>query len=186
MTIATSEFCKQVAQVIEFAGFGPCAALPSAVVVQAFDGTRSFPVLPNLTVKGLTEGNGWCFPNVLSPTTLAVAQIIEDAFVMKGMPPPGYNSTMKIESSDLPFHIEVRYLWLTDPEEDARAVVALLLEQGIPVWATESRLGYHDHRDRFIASRIKSLLGTYASTHPAPNKEILELTPEIIETVESL
>jgi hypothetical protein len=186
MTTKTFEFCKQVAQVIEFAGFGPCAALPSAIVVQAFDGTRSFPVLPNLTVEGLTVGNGWRFPNVLSPTTLAVAQIIEDAFVMKGMPMPGDNSTIKIESPDLPFHIEVRYLWLTDPEKDTRAVVALLLEHGIPVWATESHLGYHDRKDRFIASRVKTLLDTYANTHPAPNKEILELIPEIIETVEFL
>jgi hypothetical protein len=160
--------------------------MPSSVVVKTLDSIRNFPVLPNLTVEGLTEGNGWRFPNGLSPTTLAVAQIIEDAFVMQGVPPPGYNSTMKIESPDLPFHIEVRYLWLADPKENARAVVALLLEQGIPVWATESRIGYHDHRDRFIASRIKALLDTYASTHPAPNEKILELTPEILETVESL
>jgi len=186
MTTKTSEFCKRVAQVIEFAGFGPCAALPSAIVVQAFDGTRSFPVLPTLEVQGLTAGNSWRFPNALSPSTLAVAQIIEDAFVMKGMPAPGLNSTMKIESSDLPFHIEVRYLWLTDPEENTRAVVALLMEHGIPVWATESRHGYHDRKDRFLASRIKALLDTYASAHPAPNPEILELIPEILDTVKSL
>lgn len=184
MTHTTTEFVKTVAQQTEFAGFGPCAAIGSVVVVQAFDAIKRYPVLPNLDLP--VKDTTWKFPSMLSPTTLAVLRVVEDAFVKAGLEEPGFNSTIRIESPELPFKVEVRYLWLTDPEKMTRLVVALLFEHGVPVWATESHIHYHNKKDGDLSLRVRALLETYKSTHPQPNGEILEIIPEIIDTVDHL
>jgi len=186
MTHRTTEFAKTVAQLIEFAGFGPCAAVGSVVAVQAFDAVKRYPVMPNLDVLTPVKNTRWRFPSMLTPTTLAVCRIIEDAFVVNGMDEPGTNSTIKIESPDLPFSIEVRYLWLSDPESMQRVVLALLLNQGIPVWASETIIDYQAARDGFLSARVRSLLDTYTSNHPQPDDAILEIIPEILDTVDHL
>lgn len=186
MTKKTTEFAKRVAQGIEFAGFGPCAATGSVISVQAFAGMKNYLVAPNLTIAGIAKDNSWMFPSHLTPSTLAISQIIEDAYVSGGMEAPGSSACIKIESPELPFSIEVRYLWLDNPARNSRTVVARLFSEGKPVWASESLINYFSKKDLHLSDRVKTLLDTYANFHPKPDTEILEIIPEIIDTVEHL
>lgn len=179
-------FLQGVCQQLEFASFGPCSEEGSVISVHAFDQIKRYPINAKLEMSMHRADSFWRFPNMLSQTTKVVCEIIEDAFVKQGMPVPGSTSTLRIAAEDLPYSIEIRYLWLMDPVANDRNVLAILFDQDIPLWATESRMDYYSKKDTDLVERVRSLSETYLSQHPAPSGALKKILPEIVEMVESI
>ena len=186
MATRNNTFCKKVAQLVEFAGFGPCSTNGSMITVQAFDAIKRYPVNAKLELVFPRESSFWNFPNMLSPTTRAVCEIIEDSFVKGGLKEPGSNSTLLIASSELPYSVELRYLWLIDAVTNERTVIAMLFKDKAPIWAVESTMDYYATVDPDMSKRVRALAETYLSETPTPTTDITSILHEIVDMVESL